>query len=293
MVSYAQNREDVLLNRIFADQRIGFYIDVGAWLPVLDSVTKHFYERGWRGINIEPVADCVKRLCADRPRDINLAVGLSNHEGTMTLYETSIDSGGSTFSTGAVDELRRMGIEVVEHTVPVTTLAQICEQYVLEPIDFLKIDVEGHERQVLEGADWGRWRPRVVVIEATGPMNATPNHEQWEHLLLDAGYLFATFDGLNRFYVRPEEPGFAQLLRTPANVFDDYTLFAHAAQLARLEASLSRTHAELIATRRELQKFRSLGPIPLRLALAVDRLSRDYRRIRASLSRSQGASCGR
>jgi FkbM family methyltransferase len=212
MVSYAQNREDVLLNRIFADQRTGFYIDVGAWLPVLDSVTKHLYERGWRGINTEPVAGCIKLLCADRPRDINLAVGLSNHEGTMTLYETSMASGGSTFSAGAADELRRMGIEVVEHTVPVTTLARVCEQYALEPIDLLKIDVEGHERQVLEGADWGRWRPRVVVIEATVPMSATPNHEQWEHLLLDAGYLFATFDGLNRFYVRPEDQGLAQLL---------------------------------------------------------------------------------
>jgi hypothetical protein len=146
---------------------------------------------------------------------------------------------------------------------------------------------------VLEGADWGRWRPRVVVIEATVPMSATPNHEQWEHLLLDAGYLFATFDGLNRFYVRPEDQGLAQLLRTPVNVFDDYRPFAHAAQVAGLEATLIRTRSELNATRRELQKFRSLGPIPLRLALALGRLSRDYRRITVSLNRSSGASCCR
>ena len=83
-------------------------------------------------------------------------------------------------------------------SVPVTTLAALCERYVDQPIDFLKVDVEGHEREVLEGSDWSRWRPRVVLIEGLDP-------SPWEHLVLGSGYLFATFDGINHFYVRDED----------------------------------------------------------------------------------------
>ena len=99
MVSYAQNREDVLFNRTFADQRTGFYIDVGAWLPYRTrSPSTSTSAAG--AASTSSRGGCIRRLCADRLRDINLAVGLSNHEGTMTLYETSMASGGSTFSAG-------------------------------------------------------------------------------------------------------------------------------------------------------------------------------------------------
>ena len=73
-VSYAQNYEDVTLRRALRDVSSGFYVDVGANDPRVDSVTRAFYERGWHGINIEPVAHWHDRLQADRPRDINLRV---------------------------------------------------------------------------------------------------------------------------------------------------------------------------------------------------------------------------
>ena len=80
MISYSQNREDVLLNRLFPERSSGFYIDVGACYPVIHSVTKLFYDRGWRGINIEPLPSLSAVLTNDRPRDINLRMGLSNCE---------------------------------------------------------------------------------------------------------------------------------------------------------------------------------------------------------------------
>ncbi len=80
------------------------------------------------------------------------------------------------------------------------TLAQVCERHVPagREIEFLKIDVEGHEHAVIEGADWSRWRPRIVLCEANGV-------EEWEPILLAADYIFALFDGVNRFYVRKED----------------------------------------------------------------------------------------
>src|SRR5262245_20792552 len=97
MVSYAQNAEDVLLDRLCPRGLKGFYIDVGAHHPVQGSLTKHFYDQGWRGVNVEPASEPMAELVAARPRDVNLAVGLSDQVGTLTLYEAP-GTGCSTFS---------------------------------------------------------------------------------------------------------------------------------------------------------------------------------------------------
>jgi FkbM family methyltransferase len=236
MVSYALNHEDVLLDRVFPRGKPGFYIDVGANEPVSASVTKHFYDLGWHGINIEPAAHPYELLREARERDINLNVALSDVEGELTLFELPLElSGGSTFSEQNAARHREAGLPYVERKVPTTTLAQVCEQYVDGPIDFLSVDVEGHEAQVLQGADWTKWRPRVVVVEATEPTTVIPSHDRWEHILLGADYRFATFDGLNRWYVRSEDADLAPALAVPPNVFDDYVPFAHLKVLQDLQ----------------------------------------------------------
>ena len=202
IISYAQNREDVLLNRLFPECPSGFYIDVGACRPVVHSVTKLFYDRGWHGINIEPSPNLSEMIARDRQRDINLRIGLSNREGMARFHECLTEPGFSTFCEEQAEVLRRQGYQIVEHSIPVTTLARVCEQYAGATIEFLKIDVESYEREVLEGADWSRYRPRVVLVEATRPGTNIPSHEHWEPLLLAADYLFSFFDGLNRYYVR-------------------------------------------------------------------------------------------
>src|SRR5207249_363695 len=90
-------------------------------------------------------------------------------------------------------------------------------------IDFLKIDVEGHERQVITGNDWRRFRPRIVVVEATHPMSRKPAWESWEKLLVDNDYKMGFFDGLNRYYVRSESTELLQSFDSPANVLDGFT----------------------------------------------------------------------
>jgi FkbM family methyltransferase len=299
-LSYAQNQEDVLLNRIFADRPNGFYIDVGAFHPVIGSVTKLFYDRGWHGINIEPISTLLEYVAHERGRDINLPVGLSNREGTLKFYEVLADRGLSTFSTEQAEEHRHAGYEFVEHSIPVTTLARVCEQYDVPTIDFLKIDVEGFEREVLEGADWGRFRPRVVVIEATKPNQPIPSHEHWEPLLLSADYLFAFFDGLNRYYVRSEDRELVPLLSVPANVFDDFEPYEHRFRVQDFEHQIEKLrhsiegilesrenfHAVLTGARAALEESQA-GLATARQELAASRSELD--RTRAALDEAKAA----
>ncbi len=149
MISYAQNFEDVILRRVFQDRKDGFYIDVGAMDPVLESVTKYFYDEGWSGINIEPNKWFYKKLLQERTRDINLNLAVGEHEESRPLYVFE-QYGISTFDESNRDRFIQLGYQAEEKTVKITTLAAICEQYVTRPIDFLKVDCEGWEKMALK-----------------------------------------------------------------------------------------------------------------------------------------------
>lgn len=286
MISYAQNFEDVLLNRLFDEGYHGFYIDVGANHPWLHSVTKHFYDRGWSGVNVEPVACIHAMLEAERPRDVNLNIGLSNRETVLTLYEPETSLGMSSFSPSFVEGLKHHGYEGATREVPVTTLAALCERHVgSRTIDFLKIDVEGHETEVIHGADWQRWRPRVVLVEATEP-------HRWEPRLLESGYHFANFDGLNRYFIRHEDRDLAGRLATPANVLDDFAPFEYLRPIHELRHSLEQTRAALEAARAECAQAKArlapldqVGPTTLAVARRLQRVAVRFPRLKATARR--------
>jgi FkbM family methyltransferase len=253
VVSYAQNREDVLLHRAFPRPE-GFYIDVGAADPVELSVTKWFYDRGWSGINVEPQAHYFAALQAARPRDINVNALLSDEPREMTFYAVPDYPMLSTPDPVAAEHSRARGRIVVPRTVRAGTLAEVCEQHVRGPIDFLKIDVEGHELSVLRGADFRRWRPVVMVIEATAVESATPNHEPWEGLVLAADYRFAAFDGLNRYYVRAEDDHLVPVLQVPV---DEYIPYDRVRERARLETESAEQRARAQWFEAQLQQYRT------------------------------------
>ena len=224
-VSFAQNAEDIVLLRVFAEKQAGFYIDVGAADPRADSVTKLFYDRGWSGVNIEPQKDHFADLARERPRDVNLHIGLSDSPGTVPFYRVPCVPGWSTVSKEMADWYRGMDKEVEIGEIEVLTLAEVCRRHTPGEIHFLKIDVEGHEARVLAGGDWDRYRPVVVVIEATKP-------EEWETFLTEVGYSQVLFDAVNRFYVAEEHSHLAPRLRSPANiVLDDFVPYVFYDQL--------------------------------------------------------------
>ncbi|MGH8434013.1 MAG: FkbM family methyltransferase [Pseudomonas sp.] len=219
-ISYAQNFEDVMLWRTLKLFGPGFYIDIGANHPTRDSVTRSLYERGWRGINIEPVLHYYEALCAERPEDVNLCVAVGDEENELVFFE-SPETGLSTLSLEMAKLQKAAGIPFVERAVKTRTLTSICEEYAnLElPLHFLKIDVEGFEEQVLQGMDFQRWRPWVILIESA--FNTDPH---WKSLILDAGYKLALCDGVNRYYVAEERLELLAPLSLPPNILDDFQL---------------------------------------------------------------------
>jgi FkbM family methyltransferase len=228
-ISFAQNAEDILLERVFPGAE-GFYIDAGANDPVFHSVTKRFYDRGWRGINIEPNLALHRRLIEERPDEFNLPCGLGNAEGSLTFHEFPAMHGWSTFVSELANHYRAIGYQGIEHSIPVTTLAKVCAEHVgSRTIDFLKVDVEGFEPQVLAGGDWSRWRPRVVLLEATW-------YPSWEPFLLSVDYRFVMFDGVNRYYTRKEEPELAEAFEAPVNILDLYLPYDVVRLIEELEA---------------------------------------------------------
>lgn len=221
-ISYSQNLEDVILERIFKDIEKGFYIDVGANDPVAESVTKAFYDRGWRGINIEPVHRFYQRLCKERAEDINLPVAAGAEDGFFLYYEIP-GTGLSTLDRGVAEQHEKNGWTVVKRNVSVIPLSTICRQFAKESIHFLKVDVEGAEQQVLQGMDFRQYRPWVVIVEATLPLSQEQNYEHWEDILLSSGYQYVYFDGLNRFYIADEKVAeLKTYFSAPPNCFDEY-----------------------------------------------------------------------
>lgn len=201
---YSQYYEDYALSYVFRDQAAGSYVDVGANDPDDNSVTKYFYLRGWRGVNIEPNPDMVARLNAKRPEDVTVGVGISDTPGTLTFYRFPTISGLSTFDRDVA--LQHKMAHFDELPIPVRTLNDVLDHTdkVGRTFTFMNVDVEGFEKHVLSSIDLTKHRPSVVMIEAMAPLTELPVYPTWEPILISAGYLFALDDGLNRYYVQGE-----------------------------------------------------------------------------------------
>ena len=261
MISYAQNYEDVLLARLFQGQSEGFYIDVGAWHPTLHSVTKHFYNLGWHGINIEPVLRQYRLFVDDRPRDRNLNVAVADVAGQLRFHECTDLTSLSTASEEQAHALRLAGHEIESYEVPVLTLGEIMASCRDRVIDFLKVDVEGFEASVLRGVDWRQHRPRILLIEATLPAVKIEdwdsaadirNWETWEPALLAAGYQFGCYDGLSRFYVRNEDENIKARLALPPCVHDAFDL-AEVFELKRQQKAMVKEREDVLAVNHRLE----------------------------------------
>lgn len=175
--SFAQEGEDMVLGELLESpaERMGFYVDVGAHHPQRFSNTYRFYLMGWRGINIEPNPDIIARFQSQRPRDINLSVGCADEEADLVYYQFN-ESALNTFSKATAD--RRVALQEARlmHTkkVHVRRLAGILEEH-LPPstkLDFLTVDVEDLDIEVLRSNDWKRFRPSFVLAEDLGSIDS-------------------------------------------------------------------------------------------------------------------------
>jgi FkbM family methyltransferase len=222
-ISYAQNFEDVILWRALKHLENGFYIDIGAQDPVIDSVSRGFYEKGWRGLHVEPTATYAGKLRANRPDEEVVQSAIGNGEGELAFFEIP-ETGLSTGDLAVAELHRTNGVKIVETTVPLMALNKLFEHVGPREIHWLKIDVEGMEQSVLESWQPSGARPWIVVVESTKPNSQIPSHEHWEPILLDIGYEFVHFDGLSRYYVSSERLDLKKAFGVGPNIFDDFAI---------------------------------------------------------------------
>jgi len=203
-LSYTQNMEDTHLWLAFGGKRTGTYLDIGAGHPIADNVSFFFYERGWQGIAVEPQQKLVDLYARLRPRDAAVAALIGTQSGKADFHVFDAFHGLSTTNMKHAEAATALGAGYRTVKVPMITLAKLCRKHGLGEIDFLKVDVEGAEADVLKSGDWKAFRPKVVVVEAIAPGSNQPSWEDWEPFLLAQGYHFMLFDTLNRFYVAEE-----------------------------------------------------------------------------------------
>jgi FkbM family methyltransferase len=168
---YSQCGEDLTLKWLFHNVSNGFYVDVGAYHPKKFSNTYYFYRHGWSGINIDPTPGVIDLFKRARPRDINLPYAVANGSRDMTLYVNKSEGEVNTLSPDfAALQSKLWGRKYSsEIAVRTQTLAEILDAHKPDdhPIQFLSIDVEGLDLEVLESNNWEKYRPNVVLAEDT------------------------------------------------------------------------------------------------------------------------------
>lgn len=220
--SYAQNFEDVLLWRALGHVGNGRYLDIGACDPVADSVSKAFYNAGWRGIHVDASATYAAALRADRPDELVIQAAVGETSGTIAFYEFP-ETGLSTCAAEFAERHIANGHPCIKTTVPTIPLSSLLD-LAGEPIHWLKIDVEGLEGSVLRS--WGNSpsRPWVLVIESTEPNTQVPTQGEWIGLVRQLGYHEVATDGLSRFFVSDLHPELDAAFIDNPNIFDDFTV---------------------------------------------------------------------
>lgn len=223
ITSYAQNYEDVILWRSLGHIQNGFYIDIGAQESRKDSVSWAFYEKGWRGVHVEPSPHYANLLRQDRPGELVIQAAITEKPGMLRFFEFP-ETGLSTGSAEIASTHQKNGFAVNETIVAAITLDNLFTEVAQGEIHWLKIDVEGFEKEVLSSWQTSECRPWIVVIESTIPCTQTEIYAEWESVIVEKGYKFVYFDGLNRFYLSNDHLEFEKNFNHGPCVFDEYKI---------------------------------------------------------------------
>jgi FkbM family methyltransferase len=167
--SYSQEGEDMILRRLFERKSKGFYVDVGAHHPQRFSNTHYFYKQGWTGINIDATPGSMRVFQATRPRDANIEAAISGSEREMTFYMLD-DPALNSLDESLAQRRVRGGYRIIEERrVTTRRLRDVLRDHMPEgqSIDFISVDVEGQDLEVLQSNDWRLYRPAVLLVESS------------------------------------------------------------------------------------------------------------------------------
>ena len=202
--SYSQLGEDLIIDRLLTYKKRGTYVDIGAYDPDRFSNTKRFYLKGWSGINIEPNVENFNQFVDKRSRDINLNIGIGNTNEKLTFYSFIPDT-LSTFSKTEAKLYQKQGFRLLsKKKVPVCKLSDILQKYLENTkIDFMSIDTEGFEMEVLKSNDWKKFRPKYICIELSHDNMTQKEYQEkadMEKFLLKKQYIFVSSTQVNSLF---------------------------------------------------------------------------------------------
>ncbi len=174
-----------------------------------------FYRNGWRGINIDPALGSKDKFDKMRPEDINLELAISNTSSNQTLYLFENPQENTMCEQTAQKYQKYFNSKLIStHVVPVRTIAEILDQYNFDKktIDFINIDVEGLELEVLKSNNWTKYKPKIVAIEQleVAPLEELSNSSIYKFL---------------------KEHNYELFAKTPCTVFyynkENYNIYSH------------------------------------------------------------------
>ena len=190
-ICFSQNGEDLVINRFLDNKNEGFFVDVGAHHPIRFSNTFLFYKKGWSGINIDAMPGSMAQFNKIRPNDINIEKGIGLKKDKLTFYQFN-ESALNTFSKKEAFSKNKDGYKIIKsNLVEVDTLENILDKYMplKTEIDFLNIDAEGKDEEVLISNNWEKYKPNYIIIEILREVSLYNNNSSINKFLKTKGYI--------------------------------------------------------------------------------------------------------
>lgn len=212
--SYSQFGEDAVVRAILERRAFhgypisepGTYVDVGAFLPIQYSNTYALYRRGWKGVTIEATPGSESIFNVVRPRDTHVNCAVGPTEGSLTFYTWGAPSVINTADPEMAKEFEQLeGRPPVAIDVPMRPLRDILAEHIGEKgVEVMSIDIEGMSMICLEGNDWDRWKPTILLVEVDQiPVPGKPLDPIIAYLM-DKGYTVSAITGPTVIFELPE-----------------------------------------------------------------------------------------
>jgi len=208
--AHGQFGEDELLDQIFGGLSHGYCAEIGAYDGVTGSASYRFEQRGWQCLLVEPIPALFEQIKAHRRcLAVNCAVSAQEGEATFFIAESFEQISGLDMTAEQRDWIGGEGGAVQEITVRTATLDSLLEEAGFPELQFVTIDVEGHEADVLSGFTLERHRPRILIVED----NTVEGNKLVAAHLTSRGYVHFRRTGVNEWYAHESD---AELVRPDA-----------------------------------------------------------------------------
>jgi len=189
--------EDIMVSRFFKNKEIGFYIDIGAYHPFKGSLTQKLYKKGWHGINIDISKTSIDLFKIARPNDININCAIGKvAEETIFFQNSKINQQNSLIRQNSNQE---------EVKIKCYKLNDLLTSNKIEKVDYINIDTEGTELDILKGLDFKKINPSLLTVEDNDFDLDSDNKKEKINYMKNQGYVLINNIGVTMFFIKKED----------------------------------------------------------------------------------------